>query len=392
MTREEIMQLSADECEARKQAIRSEMDAEGADIMALSDEADTILERLNAIRESAEQRAALAAKVAAGEVGTVTKTFKEEPKMEETRTFSAASPEYRTGFLKTMLDRDDLNEEERSAVAYVATTGDSTNHTGYVLPTTMLNEIWDLIDDQHSILGDINLYRTGTILQIALRSGISQGDATTVNENAANDDEINAWAQVTLNGKDFSKHVNISYAMAKMSLDALQAFLTSEIAERLGAALAADVVTEIATDYDSTNNAITTAAAKKLAFAEVAAAMGKLKNAKGGVVVYARRETIYNYLVGMVDTTGRPIFQLNAQNGAEGTLIGAPVKVEDAVAANVLWIGYPKQVVGNMIQDIMIESDRDIKKHVITYAGYARFECKLAAAKAFAKITVDQGT
>ena len=66
------------------------------------------------------------------------------------------------------------------------------------------------------------------------------------------------------------------------------------------------------------------------------------------------------------------------------------MKVEDAVAANVLYIGYPKQVVGNMIQDIMVESDKDIKKHVITYAGYARFECKLLAPAAFAKVTVKQ--
>ena len=123
----------------------------------------------------------------------------------------------------------------------------------------------------------------------------------------------------------------------------------------------------------------------------VRAAFALLQNQKGGIVVYGRRSTIYKYLVGMVDTAGRPIFQINAQNGAEGTLIGAPVKVEDAVAADTLLIGYPKQVVGNMIQDILIESDKDIKKHVITYAGYARFECKLMASKAFATLVPGQG-
>ena len=102
-----------------------------------------------------------------------------------------------------------------------------------------------------------------------------------------------------------------------------------------------------------------------------------LGNAKGQAVFYARRNTIYNYLVGMVDTTGRPIFQPNAQAGQEGTLIGCPVKVEDAVGANEIYVGYPKNVVGNTIQDIMIESDRDIKKHVITHSGYARYDAKL---------------
>ncbi len=118
--------------------------------------------------------------------------------------------------------------------------------------------------------------------------------------------------------------------------------------------------------------------------------MALLENANGQCVVYGKRATIFNYLVGMVDTTGRPIFQVNAQEGQEGTLIGCPVKVEDAAAANVLWIGFPKNVVGNMIQDIMVESDKDIKKHVVIHSGYARFECKLIAGKSFVKLTVKQ--
>ena len=36
----------------------------------------------------------------------------------------------------------------------------------------------------------------------------------------------------------------------------------------------------------------------------------------------------------------------------------------------------------------MIENDRDIKKHVITYSGYCRFGAALAAPASFAKLTV----
>ena len=164
--------------------------------------------------------------------------------------------------------------------------------------------------------------------------------------------------------------------------------LTREIADRMGAALAADIISEITTNYDSAHNAVTSATALQLAFADVAATLATLKNAKGQCTVYGSHATIYKYLVGMVDTTGRPVFQVNAQNGAEGSLIGCPVKVEDGISGDVLLIGYPKQVVGNMVQDIMVESDRDIKKHVITYAGYARFECELIAPAAFATLTV----
>lgn len=384
-TREQIMGMTADELDNTVNEIRSRMDAPDADLQNLSDAMDWINERKSALIAEASRRAEMRSRIAAG-AGTVVRTLM-GGKSEAEKHYDAASPEYRSAFLKTLLDKE-LTAEERSA--YVAVTGDATNGAANVLPRNMLNQVWDLIGEQHAILGDITLYRTGTILEVAKRTAITQGDAATVNEAAANDDEINTFVKVTLTGKDFSKHVDISYAMAQMSIDAFETFLTSEIADRLGAALAADVVTQIGTDFDSTNNAVTTTTAKKLTFAEVAAAMALLQNANGQAVVYGNRATIYNYLVGMVDTTGRPVFQLNAQNGAEGALIGCPVKVEDSVAANVLYIGYPKQVVGNMVQDIMVESEKDIKKHVITYAGYARFECKLLAPKAFAKVTVKQ--
>ena len=51
-------------------------------------------------------------------------------------------------------------------------------------------------------------------------------------------------------------------------------------------------------------------------------------------------------------------------------------------------IGDPKKVVYNMVQDIMIESDRDIKKHVTTYSGYARGQGALIDGAAFAQLTV----
>ena len=382
--------MTIDEINARMIEIRAEMDKDGVDLEALETEVRNLNAQKEELRKAAEEAEKRRQAIADGTAPvTVIETHNEGE--ERKMTYTNESPEYRSGLLKDLLGQE-LTAEERNAISFVATTTDATYGSGNVLPRQMLNTIWDLIEDQHSILGDITMYRTGTILEIAKRTEISQGDAKTVNENAANDDEVNTFAKVTLSGKDFSKHVNISYAMAKMSIDAFEAFLTNEIAERMGAALAADVVAQIKTDYYSTGNAVTTANEKKIVWTDLAGALALLKNAKGGVVVYGQRATIYNYLVGMADTTGRPIYQPNAQAGAEGTLIGYPVKVEEAVDANKLLIGYPQQVVGNMIQDIMVEADRDIKKHVITYAGYARFECKLMAPKAFALLTVDQGT
>ena len=300
--------------------------------------------------------------------------------------FELDSKEYRTAWCKEMLGLP-MTEEERTA--FVHTTGTTSGQTaGYTVPTTLLNKIWDLIESKHAILGDITIYRTGTILEVAKRTAIAAGDAATVSEAAApSDDENNTFAKVTLSGKDFAKCVEISYALGIMSIDGFEQFIVNEIADRLGAALAADIITQIGTDYDSTHNDLDVATSGKVAWTDVAGALSVLKNVNG-ITVYASQATIYKYIVGMVDTTGRPLFQHDANEAIRGYLAGFPVKVEDAIAADLIWIGDPKQVVGNMVQDIMVESDKDIKKHVNIFSGYARFQCALLAPAAFAKLDV----
>lgn len=361
------------------------------DLVAIDEERQYIRVRMAEMRLAAARVQEQRSRVAGGAGNPLGKAPAGEP---EKKSYTSESAEYRSGFLKTLLGGADfghpLTAEERNAVAYVATTTDETYGAKLLVSKSLANEIWTRMEEEHAILGDITMYRTNTILEIAIHTGIVQGDADAVDENEANDDEVNNFITVSLTGQDFSKHVNISYAMAKMSIDAFEPFLVNEIAERLGAKLAAYTFGKIASGYDSTNNAINTAAVKAVAYKDVASLMALLKNAKGQAVFYARRNTIYNYLVGMVDTTGRPIFQPNAQAGQEGTLIGCPVKVEDAVGANEIYVGYPKNVVGNTIQDIMIESDRDIKKHVITHSGYARYDARLIQPASFAKLTVKQ--
>ena len=361
------------EISERRAAISAELSAETADLDALGAEVRSLNEEEAAL--NAEKRSLLIADVNGG-AGTVVRSF---PQTQQRPEYNAASPEYRTAFLRNLLG-EDMSPEERAA--FVHTTANTPN----VLPTTMLNTIWDLVSTEHSIMGDITVYRTGTILEVVKHTAITQGAAKIVAENTANDDETNTFVKVTLSGKDFSKHVDISYAMERMSLDALEQYLTSEIARQLGAAMAADVVAQIGTDM-AAGNKKTSAKESTVTFAELAGLFGALARVSN-VVVYAKRSTIYKYLVGMVDTSGRPIFQTTAQQGAAGTILGATIKVEDAVADNVMLIGDPKKVVYNMVQDIMIESDRDIKKHVTTYSGYARGQGALIDGEAFAQLTV----
>ena len=389
----ELTEMSVDELLQRQQELAEEIPEETRGQMT-TEEIEKRADDLEAVKNELEARKQAAAKLEEQRKQVAENTgkkpmakFEEERKMD----YNGSAPEDRSAFLKTLKGME-LEQEERAA--YVATTGDTTpgNHgAGLLIPTEMLNNIWSLIEEQHAILGDITLYRTNTYLSIPVHTAIAQGDATAVSENAANDDEINNFITVTLHGQDYSKTVKISYAMAKMSIDALETYLTNEIAERLGAAMARDTIAGILTDYYTTDNTVV-ALNDTLTYKDVAAAFGALKNANGGAVVYGTNKTIYTRLAVLEDTEGHLIFQPDATAGIQGRLLGAPVKVDDGLADDVLLVGYPRNVVGNVVQDIMVETDRDISKHVIIYSGYARYESKLIAPKSFAKITVTSAT
>lgn len=102
---EDIKNISAEECEARLAEIKTEMNAEDADIEALSAEVDAIEERRKALIEAEEQRKALADKVASGATATIIEERKEEKKMENTEIRNSA--EYINAYAEYIKTEDD---------------------------------------------------------------------------------------------------------------------------------------------------------------------------------------------------------------------------------------------------------------------------------------------
>ena len=127
-----------------------------------------------------------------------------------------------------------------------------------------------------------------------------------------------------------------------------------------------------------------------MTFGEVAKLFGTLKRV-GSCVAYMTRGTLYDHLVSMTDTTGRPIFQPDAQAAGMGVILGATVKIEDAVEDGKILVGDPKRMVYNMVQDVMVETDKDIVNHKYVYSGYARGQGALIDDRAFAELTVKAG-
>ena len=107
--------------------------------------------------------------------------------------FNITSPEYRSAFFKKLAGEPLTEVEQR---AYTSTTA----NFGGALPVETVNQIFSNIEEQHPILGDITLFRSGTILEVTLHNAIAAGDAAVVAQGVAGADEENTWAKVTLSG------------------------------------------------------------------------------------------------------------------------------------------------------------------------------------------------
>lgn len=271
-----------------------------------------------------------------------------------TRTEMIASEEYRSAFYANL--RGEATEEQRSALLTAGT-------DAIAIPKALDDKIWDNIYTDHPILGDIDIKRTGVILEVTKHTKVKAGKAGKVEEGAAATLEDNEFVKVTLVGQDYAKTVELSYAAAKMSQGALEDYLATEVANSMGEALATEIFAKMKTDLGTA--AVTVAKGKNLTFADFCKAVGSVQRGTN-LKVYASRAKKFEQIVGMVDTAGQPVFR-------DGCTLGYDVK-EDAAAGDDIFIVDTSKFVLNMVQDIMIENDRDIKNHKIIISGYARAE------------------
>ncbi len=367
------------EIEERLSAIHNELEAEGADLDALETEIKALKEERKGIKDNAEKRTKLINQVSNSTGLNVIKGFKNEDKEEKDADKKEMAINYRNAFLKKLLGEQLTEVEER---AYVHTT----TNTDAVIPEELQNKIYSTMEEAHPILKDVQVLRTGAVISIVKHTAIVAGDAAVVAEGVANDDEQNTFVNVTLSGKDFSKHVDFSYRMGKMAIPAFEQYLVKEIADRIGAAMAADIIAQIKTDLavGNKNNAATPGT---LVMGDLLKGLGLLKQT-GRVYVYANNTTFYGNIAQMEGAEGLLSFIPNYQEAIAGQVLGKGIKEEDALADGEILILDPNQFIYNIVQDIMLERDKDIKTHVHTISGFAIAGGTMTNDKAGALITV----
>lgn len=367
--------MRIDEINERLAAIDGELEAAtGEALTALETEvADLTAERqqiMDEVQTRQQLRSNIAAGVVSGEI--IEEKSKEEPKMEE-RTFTTASEEYRSAFLKS-LRGEAMSDVESRAFTFLTT------NTEVPLPEVMQNRIIDLIGVAHPIVADVYTMNSNYAITIPVAKSI-EADAGKTDEGAASNELKITFDDVNLSGEDYTANVKMSYKMRNMAIPAFEDFLVTKIAERLGSKIAEGIVATIKAGIAAANKI-----ASGINYANLCAGFGELKRV-GTVVVYGTRKGVYNKLVGMVDSQKRPIFQQPITASAAGALLGATVKFDDAIGDDELLIGDPSKYLQNVVAPVVIESDKDLDNHTIVYSGYTCQQGALTDDKAFALVS-----
>ena len=359
------------EIQARLAAINTELDtATGDALTSLETEARGLLDELTRLEAESRSRQQLRQRIADGAVsGQVIAPAASAPQ----ETFTLASEEYRSAFLKH-LRREDMSAVEKRAFTFLTT------NTAAPLPEVMQNRIIDLIGEAHPIVADVSSMDSGTAITIPVGTELSADAGKTAEGEAANELEI-IFGDVSLSGEDFTANVKMSYKMLHMTIPAFEDYLVSKIAERLGAKLAADIITKIKAGMAAANKSAT-----GITYSTICAGFGALKRV-GQVITYGTRETIFQKLVGMVDDQNHPIFQQPLTADVAGAILGSRIKFEDALGAGELLIGDPKKYLQNVVAPIIIENDKDLDDHKVVFSGYTCQEGTLTDDKAFALVS-----
>jgi HK97 family phage major capsid protein len=222
-----------------------------------------------------------------------------------------------------------------------------------------------------------------------------------------NDGEF-GFGELNLTGCELAKSIPISWKLRKMSIDAFIPYITSLLAEKMGAALAKAIVSGLGkpgtgdTFKPQPKGIVTALVAEQgtpqiieyddtddLDYDKLAKAMGLIKSTyKNGAAIYATSTTIWNKLALIKDNQGRPLFIPDVTtDGGVGRIFGLPVKEEDSVADDAILFGnVARGYVMNVNENMTIYTEDHVKQRYTDYMSYAIVDGDVLTTKAFAYI------
>jgi HK97 family phage major capsid protein len=392
------------EIEARKAEIRSML--EGDEEVNLK-ELERELRQLNQEAEDIEKRKQIAADITAGLLETRNLDTLQPPGG-ETRSLkwdeAIETKEYRAAWAKDMmgvaLETEERSMYDRVNVEYRDFTH-TTENSAILIPKTVSDGIWKRAEEQYPLWADVRKLRVrGNLTMIK-----SDGNAV----NAQWYDEATkvitdklGFGELNLTGCELAKAVQVTWKLRKMAIEDFIAYITREIADRMGIALSAAVYAgkgkPSGTDtFKPEPRGIKTVLEAEagtpqivgydtdIAFNTLTAAMGGIHSSyANGVTIYANNTTIWSHLATLVDAMGRPMFIADVMAGGVGRIFGRTIKADATIPDGEILIGNLNDgYLANINEDITMYTEDHVRERLTDYMGYAIVDGDVVDSKAF---------
>lgn len=342
-----------EEIEVRLSAIATEIEAEGADVKALAEETDTLMEERQNLLDEIETRKATLAKVASLPKEELEPVINKEEEMEEKRTFAVDSAEYRSAWLKKLMGKE-LDVEERDAMT--ASSAIPTETMNMIIHKLELNPIIKAVDVSY-IPGNISF---------PVESAVA--DANWVEMATAATDSADALTAVTLGAYKLIKTVSITADVQAMAIPAFEAWLVARLANKIEKAIDAAILTGNGSNkptgiFTTLTTADGTWASTGLVWKDVATIIGKIKSEYRADATFVMDSNLFfGSIVGMVDNNKQPVVKLADTEGpAAYRLVGFPVIVDDNCTSDNILFGDLKAYKFNFAKTPSVESDDSVE-------------------------------
>ena len=281
MTIEEIKNISAEECEARKLQIAEEMNAEGADIEELTAEVDALNERRKALMEAEEQRKALAEKVVNDSTAPIIEERKEDKKMSEIEIRN--TKEYIDAYAEYLKSEDDA--EVRALL--------TENVSGTVAVPDLVYDIVKTAWEKEGIMSRVKKSYIQGNLKVGFEISADPAVAHTEGDGAVTEEDLTLGI-VTMVPVSIKKWISVSDEALDLRGEAFLRYiydeLTYQIAKKAADGLVAGIVAAPATST-STAVAVPTVPAAALAMGTIAEALGQLSDEAANPVIIMNKLT-----------------------------------------------------------------------------------------------------
>ena len=346
----EISSLTSEQIAERlatmDEEVRSAVSIEQVD--ELTEKKAMLLERKKELEEL-EERKRKATELSGGARGR----SRERGEGEGMKRFAVETKEYREAFLKNLMGKE-LNAEERAAVTASA-----------AIPTETMNMIIHELETAPllrrititNIPGNVTIPKEDTV-----------NDASWVDMSTAATDSADTLSSLSLGAHKLIKTVEISADVQAMSIPAFEAWLVSRLVNKMQVTLQKAVVdgtgtnqaTGICKSGEVDSGQVTTYTKAAMKYSDIVKIMGLLPavyHAKASWSIPSK--VFFNEILGMVDTTGKPIVVQNVAEGAGFILMGYPVDLVDAKADTVLFGRFEKYYM-NFAKEIDVKSDESV--------------------------------